>query len=387
MRWGMAGGAAALGWVVALLFVMRTGRGRIVTVAPMNENLGSRLIHMEGRLLSDMVDSTRKVVTQLEREDEKPKAVNAHNSEFMPSMSQILHDRKKIQNENLREEEEYHRLRKSRTDDCDGMSVDDCSVHLDAEALNHFLKRGLKAKQVALMQKVSSTSPAQAKSLTDMENQEAYLEKVNRLERKINHLLRSNNKLNTQNEILQHNKLQNNRQLTSKQSLSARVVDESQQGNPPGIKEEVPATVTLPLPGPRDFNGATAIPASLPVSSFGPSLLDTNGVEERGTITVRKSNPYGGIMLRVWGKMNHHLKCELKAYRKLEKEFVGNTIYTGYHKQWHGRTTLVTGIIPPGASSEFDILTCRDLNTGEVQHFRTLPNPPPTFFDEVTRAD
>uniref|UniRef100_A0A7S0NEA4 Uncharacterized protein n=1 Tax=Hanusia phi TaxID=3032 RepID=A0A7S0NEA4_9CRYP len=355
-------------------------------MAPKNENLGSRLVHMEGKLLSDMVDSTREVVSHLAGQEKRATMVTRRNAEFMPTMSQILHDRRQVQDENFREEQDYDRLKKSPADDCKGMSVDDCAMHLDAKTLKHFFKSGLKSNNVALMQQLSS-SQAQPKSLTDMENQERYLEKVNRLERKINHLLRSNNKLSIENKSLQHNTLKDSRKLTPKQSLSGLIVDESTQGNPPGIKEEVPATVTLPLPGPRDFNGATAIPARLPASSFGPSQLDSTGVEERGSITVRKSSPYGGIMLRVWGKMNHHLRCELKAYRKLEREFVGNTIYTGYHKEWKGRTTLVTGIIPPGTSSEFDILTCRDLDTGEVQHFRTYPTPPPTYFDEVTRAN
>jgi hypothetical protein len=115
---------------------------------------------------------------------------------------------------------------------------------------------------------------------------------------------------------------------------------------------------------------------------YGPSLLDANGVEERGSFTLRKANPYGGIWIRAYGKMNHPIKCTLKGYRKLGGMFMGQTVYTGYKKSWSGKTTISTGIIPPGSSNTFDLVTCRDMQTGEVQHFRTNPTPSPGFFSD-----
>jgi hypothetical protein len=119
-----------------------------------------------------------------------------------------------------------------------------------------------------------------------------------------------------------------------------------------------------------------------PGVGYGPSLLDANGVEERGSFTLRKSNPYGGIWIRAYGKMNHPIKCTLKSYRKLGGMFMGQTVYTGYKKSWSGKTTISTGIIPPGSSNTFDLLTCRDMQTGEVQHFKTNPTPSPGFFSD-----
>ena len=34
--------------------------------------------------------------------------------------------------------------------------------------------------------------------------------------------------------------------------------------------------------------------------------------------------------LRVYGKLNHNLRCTLRGYRNLMGDFTGNTIYTGY---------------------------------------------------------
>ena len=34
--------------------------------------------------------------------------------------------------------------------------------------------------------------------------------------------------------------------------------------------------------------------------------------------------------LRVYGKLNHNLRCTLRGYRNLMGDFTGNTIYTGF---------------------------------------------------------
>ena len=60
--------------------------------------------------------------------------------------------------------------------------------------------------------------------------------------------------------------------------------------NPEGaILENVPATIVAPVPGPPDFNGASAVIARLPNIGFAPSMLTEKGFESRGSFTVRKS--------------------------------------------------------------------------------------------------
>jgi hypothetical protein len=34
--------------------------------------------------------------------------------------------------------------------------------------------------------------------------------------------------------------------------------------------------------------------------------------------------------LRIYGKLNHNMRCTLRGYRNLMGDFTGNTIYTGY---------------------------------------------------------
>jgi len=60
--------------------------------------------------------------------------------------------------------------------------------------------------------------------------------------------------------------------------------------NPEGaILENVPATIVAAVPGPPDFNGASAVIARLPNIGFSPSMLTEHGFESRGSFTVRKS--------------------------------------------------------------------------------------------------
>jgi hypothetical protein len=109
-------------------------------------------------------------------------------------------------------------------------------------------------------------------------------------------------------------------------------VSEDTAGNPDGaILENVPATIVAPVPGPPDFNGASAVVARLPNIGFAPSMLTEKGFETRGSFTVRKSRAGESFYLRVYGKLNHNIRCTLRGYRDLSGDFTGNTIYTGKH--------------------------------------------------------
>jgi hypothetical protein len=146
---------------------------------------------------------------------------------------------------------------------------------------------------------------------------------------------------------------------------------EDTAANPEGaILENVPATIVAPVPGPPDFNGASAVIARLPNIGFAPSMLTEKGFESRGSFTVRKSRAGESFYLRVYGKLNHNMRCTLRGYRNLMGDFTGNTIYTGFKKIYTGKSQLHTQHIPNGITGEFDIMTCRDLGNGEVQYFR-----------------
>jgi len=163
--------------------------------------------------------------------------------------------------------------------------------------------------------------------------------------------------------------------LARMQSLGAIVrggqITEDTAANPEGaILSNVPATVIAPVPGPPDFNGASAIVARLPNLGFAPSMLTEKGFETRGSFTVRKSRAGESFYLRVYGKLNHNIRCTLRGYRNLMGDFTGNTIYTGFKKIYTGKSQLHTQHVPRGIVGEFDIMTCRDLGNGEVQYFR-----------------
>lgn len=150
-------------------------------------------------------------------------------------------------------------------------------------------------------------------------------------------------------------------------------VNENTAGNPEGgVLEYVPATVVGPVDGPPDFNGASAVVARLPNIGFAPSLLTEKGFETRGSFTVRKSRAGESFYLRVYGKLNHNIRCTLRGYRNLMGDFTGNTIYTGFKKIYTGKSQIQTGHVPRGIVGEFDIMTCRDLGNGEVQYFRCV---------------
>jgi hypothetical protein len=102
------------------------------------------------------------------------------------------------------------------------------------------------------------------------------------------------------------------------------------EANPDGaVMENIPATIVAPVPGPPDFNGASAVVARLPNIGFAPSMLTEKGFETRGSFTVRKSRAGESFYLRVYGKLNHNMRCTLRGYRDLSGDFTGNTIYTG----------------------------------------------------------
>jgi len=148
-------------------------------------------------------------------------------------------------------------------------------------------------------------------------------------------------------------------------------VNQNTAANPEGgVLENVPATIVAPVPGPPDFNGASAVVARLPNIGFAPSMLTEKGFETRGSFTVRKSRAGESFYLRVYGKLNHNIRCTLRGYRNLMGDFTGNTIYTGFKKIYNGKSQIQTGHIPRGIVGEFDIMTCRDVGNGEVQYFR-----------------
>ncbi len=153
-------------------------------------------------------------------------------------------------------------------------------------------------------------------------------------------------------------------ELESKHGKSARttslVASEDTAANPMGgVLENVPATIVAPVPGPPDFNGASAVVARLPNIGFAPSLLEEKGFESRGTFTVRQSRAGESFYLRIYGKLNHNIRCTIRGYRNLMGDFTGNTIYTGFKLIYNGKSQIQTGHIPRGITGEFDIMTCR----------------------------
>mmetsp|Transcript_26936 Transcript_26936/g.70878 ORF Transcript_26936/g.70878 Transcript_26936/m.70878 type:complete len:196 (-) Transcript_26936:286-873(-) len=166
------------------------------------------------------------------------------------------------------------------------------------------------------------------------------------------------------------NMLEKDAKLNSVRTTSL-VASEDTEANPSGaVLEKVPSTIVAPVPGPPDFNGASAVVARLPNIGFAPSLLEEKGFETRGTFTVRQSRAGESFYLRIYGKLNHNMRCTIRGYRNLMGDFTGNTIYTGFKLTYTGKSQIQTGHIPRGITGEFDIMTCRDLGNGEVQYFR-----------------
>jgi len=206
------------------------------------------------------------------------------------------------------------------------------------------------------------------------------LSQLNKAE--MNHILSKANSMSASQLRAEINKLEASSARTTSLASSARTqslgaivrggqITQDTAANPEGaILENVPATIVAPVPGPPDFNGASAVIARLPNIGFAPSMLTEKGFETRGSFTVRKSRAGESFYLRVYGKLNHNMRCTLRGYRNLMGDFTGNTIYTGFKKIYVGKSQLHTQHIPRGIVGEFDIMTCRDLGNGEVQYFR-----------------
>ena len=122
------------------------------------------------------------------------------------------------------------------------------------------------------------------------------------------------------------------RQNAALKMENERMLESMRQGGMGGGGDEAPATVTAPLPGPADFNGATGIIAHPYEGSFDglastydQSNLARDGQETKGSFRVRRANPYEGIVYRVYGKKGHEISCHIKGYRRLSGQFKGNT--------------------------------------------------------------
>lgn len=184
--------------------------------------------------------------------------------------------------------------------DCEGRSEAMCDLALDAKAIDAWIATsGGQGRDVG-GSVAEMASPGVAQELMQMGmGGDAEREEVGRL-------LRQNRALRRENARLEGGHLL--------------------------AQEEVPATVTAPPPGPADFNGHTAIIARPPLEGFASqhtawaqSVLQKDGRQSKGSFRVRKANPYGGIMYRVWGAKGHDITCTIKGYRRLSGDFKGNT--------------------------------------------------------------
>mmetsp|Transcript_123033 Transcript_123033/g.184034 ORF Transcript_123033/g.184034 Transcript_123033/m.184034 type:complete len:229 (-) Transcript_123033:75-761(-) len=132
----------------------------------------------------------------------------------------------------------------------------------------------------------------------------------------------------------------------------------------------VPATVLAPPPEPADWDGSVAVIGKMPPLGNAPSQLTEAGFETRGSITVRRDLAGENEYFRIYGRINHHLKCTLRGYRRLLGEFNHEVIYTGFKRVWVGQSQIHPPHLQRGQDNEFDVITCRDLDTGEVQYFK-----------------
>jgi len=136
-----------------------------------------------------------------------------------------------------------------------------------------------------------------------------------------------------------------------------------------------------PSPVSPDFDGQNAVIAHLPWLGNGPSQLDEYQKETRGSFAVRVFGASGQPEIevtRAWGCCHNEklgFKCTYRGYRELTGDHAGNTVVTGFKRIWTAKRRILTGMsIPPtGNPNEFDIMTCRDLDNGEVQYFKLRP--------------
>eukprot|EP00287_Rhodomonas_sp_CCMP768_P006196 CAMPEP_0196722520 /NCGR_PEP_ID=MMETSP1091-20130531/4878_1 /TAXON_ID=302021 /ORGANISM="Rhodomonas sp., Strain CCMP768" /LENGTH=354 /DNA_ID=CAMNT_0042064251 /DNA_START=259 /DNA_END=1323 /DNA_ORIENTATION=+ len=319
----------------------------------------------------------------------------------LPSMAQVIDVRKQEAKAHSQEEAQYKKLKMAPVHECGSLSVSECALGLDTSQLEHLIAKQKMAREAQLHEQGQEVQVDSR--LDELRKQEQIAKAKNKEERRLNALLKQNMNLEKENNALEHHhsalfsppssttahhahssaaKVHAGVSVAHRKQALELPTNEATQGNPPGVKEHVPLTVTAPPPGVPDFNGDTAVVARIPHLGFGPSILDEQGVEQRGSFTVRKANPYGGIWFRVYGKVNHPIHCTLRGYSKLQDEFRGNTVYTGYKQEWDAKSSISTGVIPPGPPDNFDIMTCRDKITGEVQHFKSFPDPSPGFFED-----
>jgi len=127
--------------------------------------------------------------------------------------------------------------------------------------------------------------------------------------------------------------------------------------------------------GPPDFNGADAVIAHHPFIGWQPTDLEERGGETRGSFSVVSApsgfDDEGEVQLAIYGPPKTPIGCKIRGYRKLSGDFQGNVVSTGFLQAFSSAEgEIQTGPISPGVANEYDILTCRDQETGEVQHFR-----------------
>mmetsp|Transcript_14960 Transcript_14960/g.34437 ORF Transcript_14960/g.34437 Transcript_14960/m.34437 type:complete len:389 (-) Transcript_14960:61-1227(-) len=144
--------------------------------------------------------------------------------------------------------------------------------------------------------------------------------------------------------------------------------------------EDVPATVLAPPDdGVRDFNGQTAVIARLPRLGHGRTALDEVQKEARGSFAVRVFGASGQPEIEVtrpWSGMAGPFRCTYRGYRHLKQDFSGTAVATGFKRVFlsqGGRILTGMAISPSGNPDEFDVMTCRDSLTGEVQYFKLHP--------------
>jgi hypothetical protein len=70
-------------------------------------------------------------------------------------------------------------------------------------------------------------------------------------------------------------------------------------------------------------------------------------------------------------RVNHHIVCTLRGYRRLDARFDGQPVIgTGFKMVYDGHSQLQSGPLPAGNPGEFDVITCQDLDSGELQQFK-----------------
>jgi len=135
-------------------------------------------------------------------------------------------------------------------------------------------------------------------------------------------------------------------------------------------RTKVPPTVLDPPPEPADWDGSVAIIGKMPPLGNAPSALTESGAETRGSITVRRDLAAENEYFRIYGRINHKLKATLREYRRMGMEYNNEVIYTGFKRVWTGQSEIQVAHLQRTLDGEFDVITVRDLTTGEIQYFK-----------------